>query len=221
MAIHHQLQSLLLNVDRLLHHLGFGIEFAQAEVIGGQLRGQHQVHVVHVGCGRLQVGIRGLHAAPHLAEEVGLVIDEERDLVGALGQRPANGYDFRTIARIAIAGGVGIDIGLGKESRRGHPRQRARFLQPILRRQQRLIGLEQLLLVGVQLGIVEDFPPCALGKRVFGSRLAPRGFGLVGVSGSLRRRTIVVRAHHASSQQSHAARSAAARVRPLHDFWPP
>ena len=94
----HQLQSLLLNGDRLLHDLGFGVELAQAEVVGGEFGREHQVHVVQVGCGGLQRCVGGLQAALDLAEQVGLVVQQKRNLEGVLRERSAQRNNFRAIS---------------------------------------------------------------------------------------------------------------------------
>ena len=48
-AMLHKDKPFLLNLDRLLHHLEFGIEFAQAEVVSSQFRGQDQFNILKIG----------------------------------------------------------------------------------------------------------------------------------------------------------------------------
>ena len=74
-----QLQALLLNVDRFLDDLLFGVELAQTEVVGGKFGGEDQIHVVQIGCGGLQRRVGGLQAALDLAEEIRLVVQQETE----------------------------------------------------------------------------------------------------------------------------------------------
>src|SRR5208337_2056789 len=76
-----QLQSLALECDRVLHDLSFGVEFAQSEVVGRQLRRQDEVYVVEIGRGGLQRSVGGLETSPDLTEEIRLVIQQKRNLV--------------------------------------------------------------------------------------------------------------------------------------------
>src|ERR1039458_2272429 len=219
MTVLYQLQSLLLNGHRFLHYLDFGIKLAQGEIVGGEFRGQHQIDVVHVRCRGLQSRIRGFQGPPVFSKEVGFVTEQKRNFVGALGERPPQGNDFRPMSRVAVARCIGIGAGLREESSRSYPRQRARLVQAVLRCGQRLIGLQQLLLVVVQLRIVEDLPPCAFGKRVFRRGDTPRTLRLVR-RGGLNGRTLILRPHRASHQQS-AGGDAGCQCQPLHDGLPP
>jgi len=47
----------------------------------------------------------------------------------------------------------------GEQAGGRNPRQRARLIQPVTGSFQRLVGLQQLLFVGVEFGVAEDFPP--------------------------------------------------------------
>src|ERR1019366_7501038 len=85
----------------------------------------------------------------------------------------------------------------GKITRRCDPREGARLVKTILRGGQRLVGLEQLLLIAVQLGVVVDLPPRAFGNCVLGLSHTPWGFRFVG-GRSRHRRTMVVRSDGAS-----------------------
>ena len=40
-----QIQSLLLDFDRLPHHSRLTIQFAQVEIVSGEFSGQHQAHI--------------------------------------------------------------------------------------------------------------------------------------------------------------------------------
>ncbi len=219
MTVLDQLQSLLLNVNRFLHDPSFGIELAQGEVVGGEFRGQHQVDVVHVRCRGLQGSVRGFQGAPVFSEEVGFVTEQKGNFVGALGERSPHGDNFRPMSGVAVARCIRIGAGLREQSSRGNPSQRARLVQAVLRRRQRLVGLQQLLLVVVQLGVVENLPPCAFGQRVLGSGDTPRAFRLVRRWG-LHLRTLILRSYHASRQQS-AGGNAGRQGQPLHDGLPP
>ena len=114
MTVFYQLQTLLLNVNRFLYHPGFSIEFTQAEVVGGELCGQHQIDVIHIGCRALQRGICGLQSSPVFSKEVRLVAEQKRNLVSALRERAPQGDDFGPMSRIPIASSIGIGAGLGK-----------------------------------------------------------------------------------------------------------
>ena len=87
MAMVHQGHALLLNLDRLLHHLSFGIEFAQAEVVGSEFCGQDQLNILQIGRRALQVGVGGLQILPIPPEEIHFVVQGEWNLIQALRDR--------------------------------------------------------------------------------------------------------------------------------------
>src|ERR1035437_7131751 len=219
MTVLHQLQSLLLNVNRFLHYLGFGIKLAQAEIVGGEFRGQHQVDVVHVRRRGLQSRIRGFQSSPVFSKQIGFVTEQKRNFVGALREGPPETGDYRPMSRIPVARGIGIGAGLREESGRSYLRQRARLVQAVLRCDQRLVRLEQQQFVIIQFGIVEDLPPCAFGQRVFRRGDTPRALRLVR-RGGLDWRTPILRSHRASHKQS-AGSDSGRQGQPLHDGLPP
>ncbi len=49
-----QVQTFLLDFDRLPYHSGFAVKFAQVEIVGGQFGGQHQADIFQVGRAPLQ-----------------------------------------------------------------------------------------------------------------------------------------------------------------------
>ena len=63
-----QIQSFLLDLDRLPHHSRFAVEFAQIEIVGGEFGGQHQAHIFQVGRARLQRSIGRFQIAAHASE---------------------------------------------------------------------------------------------------------------------------------------------------------
>ena len=74
MAMVHQDKSFLLNLDRLLHHLIFGIEFAQAEVVSSEFRGQDQLNILQIGRRALQAGVGGLQSLTGSTEQIDFVV---------------------------------------------------------------------------------------------------------------------------------------------------
>src|SRR5271166_2470783 len=215
----HQLQSPLLDRYRFLDNLGFSVEFAQAEIVGGKFGGEYKDHVVVVGCCRLQRCVGGFQRTPYLTEQIRLVIQQERNLEGVLRERPAQGHNFRAISRIPGPRSIGIGAHGGKVSRRCDPCQCARLVKTVFGRGERLVGLEQLLLVVIQIGVVVDLPPRALGNRVLGCGDAPRAFRRVSWR-SGHGRAMVVRAYRASRQQATSENGRRQGQSP-HDDLPP
>ena len=81
----HQDHALLLDCYRLLHHLSFSIELAQAEIISGQFRCQDELNVLQIGRRALQVSVGGLQVLPVPSEEIDFVVKSERNLVRRSG----------------------------------------------------------------------------------------------------------------------------------------
>src|SRR5208337_2741342 len=133
--------------------------------------------------------------------------------------RPAEGNDFGTMSRIPVARSIGIGAELREESCRRDSRQRTRLVEAVFSGDQRLVRVEQLLFVVVQLRVVVDLPPRAFGNRVLGRGDAPRTFGLV-VGRRLHWWTMIVWSHHASGQQT-GGDDAGRERQALHDCWPP
>ena len=113
MAMVHQNESFLLNLDRLLHHLVLGIEFAQAEVVCSEFRGQDQLNILQIGCRALQAGVGGLQSLPGSTEQIDFVVQSEGNLVHTLRQRGLRSRTLGTIAGVPVArcAGIGAERG--------------------------------------------------------------------------------------------------------------
>ena len=179
-AVIHQIQPLALVADGFFDHLPLGVQLTQCEVVGGQFSGQHQLHVLKIGGRRLEGSVGRFHVMPHASEKINLIVEGEWNRIGALRVgRKTTVFDGRHLAvQRAIAGaaltqGARIRRKLRKHVRGSHSCQRARLLQTIACRHQRLISLEQLLFVGVKCGILKDLPPRPFGNRVLGRSLLP------------------------------------------------
>ena len=72
-------KTFLLNLDGLLDDLSFGIEFAQVEVVGGEFRGQDQLHVLQIGGGALQAGVGCLEILTVPAEQIDFVVQRRME----------------------------------------------------------------------------------------------------------------------------------------------
>ena len=65
-------QGIALQVQAVAHHLDFGVEFAQREIVGHELRRQHQTRVFEIRLRLLRGGARTLDLAAHPAEQIRL-----------------------------------------------------------------------------------------------------------------------------------------------------
>ena len=63
-----QVQSFLLDFDRLPYHSRFAIKFAQVEIVGREFGGQHQAHIFQVGRAPLQRSVGRFQIAAHASE---------------------------------------------------------------------------------------------------------------------------------------------------------
>ncbi len=217
-AVVHQLHALAFVAHDLLDHLVLGVELAQGEVIGGQLGGQHQLRVLQIGGRGLQGCVGGFHAVPHVAEQVGLIADRERNGVDVLGcmEWPV-GAPFRGRLAPAPSCSAGIGGGLREQSPRWL-RAPASAPAPADRARRPETGWPQeLLLVGIERGIVEHLPPRALGNRILGRSRLPGRLGLPcrrhGSRGSRGCGPLIARSDGASGGEPSSA-SSAAPVRP-------
>src|SRR5256885_3087202 len=207
----HQVKSFTLVVDRFLHDLVFGIEFAKSEIVGGEFSRQHQLHIAQIGSGGLQRCIRRFYILPHAAKEVDLITERKRNRVQILRVRArlneSRGRSIeRPVARSALSRRVGVSRNLREIGGGRNAGQRARLIQAIARRDQCLVCLQQLLFVAIQRVVVENLPPLSLGQGVLRSSRLPRRLGLPRIRrGCGGRRPEVARAHRARRRKKERA----------------
>src|SRR5689334_15644175 len=79
-AILYQLQSFFVVRDCFLDVGDLGIEFAQAEVVGGEVGSNQQANIFQIGGGCLILRVRGFYVASDTSKDIGFVIELERNL---------------------------------------------------------------------------------------------------------------------------------------------
>ncbi len=168
MARADEFKRLLLQLDAAQDHVNFRIALAQAEVVAGQFRQQHQARVLEIGSGLLGRSLCRMGAAAHPAEQVGLVVDGQAQLEvilrHRLGRRAIRGQ--RPVGRALVACRARLQADCRQQRRRHHRHLRARLFQAAGRLQQILVMRQRLLRQRVQLRILVQLPPSALQGRV-------------------------------------------------------
>src|SRR5450755_505009 len=175
MTVVDQIQSFLLDFNRLPHHSRLAVEFAQIEIVSRQFRAQYQPDIFQVSCALLQRSVRSLKITAHASEQIKLVANGKRHGKSVLCNRCQwnRGTGKRTVSGEARARSTRICIDRRKERRRCDLRLCARFGESIARRRQRLVRLQQLLLELIELSVMKDLPPRSFGNRILRSRRLP------------------------------------------------
>ena len=104
MPLLHQIQAFLFEVNCLLHHRSFAIQFAQLEIICRQLRADQQLHIFEISGRALQRSVHSFHAVPHAPEQVHFVAERERNSENVLrdSSRCNGGAVRRPVSRKAL-----------------------------------------------------------------------------------------------------------------------
>ncbi len=161
-----------------------------------------------IGRRRLRLLPRRLNRAVYAAPEIDLVIEINGHLEIAQRRRVRK-RNIGLMRGLADVGGAASGRNAREFGGARHADQGTRLCETRFSFFQALVGIAQLLLEPVELGIAEDFPPLAARERIARRRAYPYasrpGIGRCSRFLELRRdrnrRNYVIRPHHAARQQ--------------------
>src|ERR1039457_2045972 len=218
----HQRRSLLHRCDRIVQNADLRIHLAQREEVGGGLRGQHQLHVFKVRTGGLVTRIGAFHAAPGAPEKVRLVTQLERQAPGVLRDGPVHhSSQRRAVCREPKPLERRRHASLRVEVADRHRSQRTHLLHSRTRGKQVLIRGQHRGFQAIQVGVVEDLPPCALRDLVLWIARPPRTFGVPCRRLRLgRRRRVIIRSDGMAPGQQDRRANEHYAARASHEGFP-
>src|SRR5579884_635535 len=203
-----EIQALFERSDGALEDADFGVELAEREVIARQFGGDDQLDVFKIGSARLVSRLSRFNAAAATAEKIGFVADRKGQSECILRGGPQ--LDLRSAGRTVAGEALTLSGRRGGEERklRGDLQRGKRTGLFQMRRGDfdRLIGAERFLFERVELRIVKNSPPFALGEGIAGSALAP-GFHDVPMRGNVGGGTPIFGPDRAAAQENQTGRA--------------